>query len=487
MDRKPTKLIITDVEKAFDQAWRVGVFKNLMDRGIKGEILELIWKITTNATSRIKENSIVHSSEFIVEESVRQGGGLSAILYGQHVSSVVEDLESQKMGPTIGRIQVPAVAWQDDLTLFPDGKDEEEKMIGHFEKSTDKNRITLAIEKKTKSLTVGKEDLEVTTMKGKLVKETNNAMILGYNFNNKGNPESHLEQKETETISMMANMGLSISENNMDRVYLNSLLVIYRKCFVQKLLYGLAGVALNNEQYEKVETIDRKVIRNFLNLPSSTPKSSLYNELGIIPIRFILWKRKLSMWWRLNQQNTNTLLKNCKNQQINRGMPWVLGIAKIAAKLGIDLGKAKETSKEGWKNQVKKKITLEAKTYIIKEMDAAEKYKNNAGDEVVIGKKKRYTNLTQKKAKIWFRMRAGIIDPSPRKPYHPTCKWKCKLCPAMDQGTEHYIRYCPGTAEIFDGCNRGDVYQFIQDIDGNDDYLYKVTNILEKIYNLINK
>jgi hypothetical protein len=38
--RKATKIIITDVEKAFDQAWRIGVFENLMNRGIKGEILQ---------------------------------------------------------------------------------------------------------------------------------------------------------------------------------------------------------------------------------------------------------------------------------------------------------------------------------------------------------------------------------------------------------------------------------------------------------------
>ena len=68
---KPTKIIITDVEKAFDQAWRVGVFKNLMKRGIQGEILELIWNMNNNARARIKESSIQHSDEFIVEESLK--------------------------------------------------------------------------------------------------------------------------------------------------------------------------------------------------------------------------------------------------------------------------------------------------------------------------------------------------------------------------------------------------------------------------------
>ena len=76
---KPTKIIITDVEKAFDQAWRIGVFKNLIKRGIQGEILELIWKMNDNAKARIKESSVRHSEVFNVEESLKQGGELSCM------------------------------------------------------------------------------------------------------------------------------------------------------------------------------------------------------------------------------------------------------------------------------------------------------------------------------------------------------------------------------------------------------------------------
>ena len=125
-------------------------------------------------------------------------------------------------------------------------------------------------------MVVGKEDdnTELTIMKNKVVKETKEARILGYIFNNKGNADTHLENRQTESIGMMANMGLSIDENNMGRIYLRSLLVLYEKCFVHKMIYGLSGIPLNATQVAKLETIDRKVLRNFLNLPSSTPNRS---------------------------------------------------------------------------------------------------------------------------------------------------------------------------------------------------------------------
>ena len=94
--KKPTKLIITDVEKAFDQAWRIGVMYNLKENGIKGEMLELIWKLNDEIRARIREGDD-YSQEFIVEESIRQGGGLSAILYGNHAGKVMETWKERKL------------------------------------------------------------------------------------------------------------------------------------------------------------------------------------------------------------------------------------------------------------------------------------------------------------------------------------------------------------------------------------------------------
>ena len=161
-------------------------------------------------------------------------------------------------------------------------------------------------------------------MKNKIVQEALQAKILGYIFNTKGDPETQLEDRESESIAMMADMGLSMHENNMGRISLRSLLILYEKCFVHKMLHGLSGIPMNKQHWLKLELIDRKVLRNFLNLPSSTPKISLYNELGMIPIKFMLWRRKLGMWWRLNRKESNVLMKECIKEQISLSLPWIL-------------------------------------------------------------------------------------------------------------------------------------------------------------------
>ena len=129
----------------------------------------------------------------------------------------------------------------------------------------------------------------------------------------------------------------------------------------------------------------------------------------------------------------------------------MIEVNDIAAKLKVDLTQVKKMSKESWKNHVKSKIIEVFQEESVTEIRKLKGYRNNVKDEIEIGKKKKYMRLSQKKAKIWFRMQTDIIDPAPRQPYHPLSKWKCKLCDENVQSTEHYVKKCKGIQDIFQG------------------------------------
>ena len=146
---------------------------------------------------------------------------------------------------------------------------------------------------------------------------------------------------------------------------------------------------------------------------------------------------------------------------------------------------AKEMSKEQWKNLVKKKALMKAEQYLKEEIEELKGYRNNVADDISIGKKKRYISLSQKKAKVWFRMRANIIDPAPREPYSPII-WKCKFCQEKDQSTEHYVLRCTAVKEeIFQNIDRENIFRIIQTLDCDDHTFHHVTYILTKLYQLV--
>ena len=50
----------------------------------------------------------------------------------QMLKARVEDLEKKEYGRKVGSIKIPAVVWQDDVTLIPNDKEEERNMIEEF-------------------------------------------------------------------------------------------------------------------------------------------------------------------------------------------------------------------------------------------------------------------------------------------------------------------------------------------------------------------
>jgi len=122
------------------------------------------------------------------------------------------------------------------------------------------------------------------------------------------------------------------------------------------------------------------------------------------------------------------------------------------------------------------------------EIEKLKGYNDNISDEIITGQHKRYIALSQKKVKIWFRMRANIIDPAPRQPYHPISIWKWKFCGENDQSTKHYVRDSRKIeGDVFHGLNRDILYSVIQTLDCEEPIFQQVTFILKKIYYLLNK
>ena len=174
----------------------------------------------------------------------------------------------------------------------------------------------------------------------------------------------------------------------MENVYIQTMLVLYRKCFLPKLLYGFNGFYIKDSEIEKLEVINRKIIRNFAGLPKCAPKISLNIEFGIMPLESEIYKRKLMMWNRLNNDKANILLKNVKREQVNENLPWMQQIIQIACKIGVDLEEGRKLCKIKWKKRVDEKIYQYVKKYSEEEVRKLKKYKEIMKDEIEPGVQK---------------------------------------------------------------------------------------------------
>ena len=71
---------LLDVSSAFDTVYHNGLFVKLYESGIKGKLLRILFSAYSNMKSCVMHNGLI-SNWFSLEQSVRQGGVLSAWLY----------------------------------------------------------------------------------------------------------------------------------------------------------------------------------------------------------------------------------------------------------------------------------------------------------------------------------------------------------------------------------------------------------------------
>ena len=88
-----------------------------------------------------------------------------------------------------------------------------------------------------------------------------------------------------------------------------------------------------------LETVDEIFLRRLLNAPKSTPKEMLYLELGCLPYRYLIQKRRLIFMSYIIQQDENSMIYRFFQAQKKDGTPkdWVTTVRKDLEKLNIDM------------------------------------------------------------------------------------------------------------------------------------------------------
>ena len=79
------------------------------------------------------------------------------------------------------------------------------------------------------------------------------------------------------------------------KYYFEVACILWNTLLVSSLLCNSeAWYNLTNSEVKLLESIDLMLLRKILNAPKSTPKEILYLELGCIPLKFIIQKRRQS-------------------------------------------------------------------------------------------------------------------------------------------------------------------------------------------------
>ena len=102
-----------------------------------------------------------------------------------------------------------------------------------------------------------------------------------------------------------------LKELNLGKFHFETGLILRESIFLSSMLVNSeTWVNIKKEDIEVLESLDRILMRRLLETPTSTPKPSLYLELGCIPVGYIIKSRRLMfLQYILKRKKDETISK----------------------------------------------------------------------------------------------------------------------------------------------------------------------------------
>lgn len=99
--------IFFDIEKAYDTVWKHNIVKELLNHGLKGNLIYFIQNFLTERNFKISIGNIT-SCEKIIQNGIPQGSKLSCTLFTLVINSIFESISTP----------IKSVMYADDLCYF---------------------------------------------------------------------------------------------------------------------------------------------------------------------------------------------------------------------------------------------------------------------------------------------------------------------------------------------------------------------------------
>ena len=229
------------------------------------------------------------------------------------------------------------------------------------------------------------------------------------------------------------------------KFYFDSALLLRESIFINGILSSIeATYGLTSQDVENLEILDRILLRKILSAHSKCPNESLYLELGVMPIKFIIICRRLSfLHYILNRPDTDLLKQffeiQCKYPTKN---DWVLTIKQDINILSLKMTfkDIKNMKKQKFLKIIKEKARQKSLEYLLDLKKKHSKLDQLSYNKLKIQSYFGTSKISIKAAKSVFKYRTKMS--SVKDNFHSMYNQDtldCPECPGINDTQEHLI------------------------------------------------
>ena len=384
----PVDLEIFDYRQCFDSLWLEECMNDMYSGGIKDDKFALLYNVNTHVNVAVK-TPVGKTERGVIKNAIIQGDVFGPILCGKQIDEIGKEcLEYGKYTYKYkGEVDIPPLIMLDDLVCISECGLKTAMANTYIRFKTSSKKLQFGAEK-CKKMHIGKscdeykcqplyvdgwDEREVEVSETKELKMED--VCTGDEEMEMKDHEKYLgdiiskDGRNLKNVQARVNKGTGIVKNILNmlegipfgKFYFEVAIILRNSLLVSSVLFNSeAWYNLTKAELDLLETVDNNLLRGILKAPQSTPKEMFFLELGIIPLREIIRKRRLGFLYYILQQKEDSIISKVFKSQMNNPTPkdWVSTIISDLKQLNLNIQfeDIKQMKKFDFMNTVKRKI-----------------------------------------------------------------------------------------------------------------------------------
>ena len=386
--KKSIDIQIFDYKQCFDSLWLQECLNDFYSAGVQDDKLALLYNINSDVNIAIR-TPVGKTTRENIHNVITQGDVFGPMLCSKLVDTIGQECLNENKHTYLyrGEVEIPPLSMVDDLLCISECGYRTTSAHAYLAFKTDSKKLQFGTQK-CKKLHVGKsfDDFKCQTLK---IQNWEEVEVVNDKTGMDGiedicSDEVEMEQKVEEkylgdiisvdgrnikNIKARVAKGKGINSRILSildgipfgQYYFEVALILRSSLLVSSMLCNSESwYNITKAEINLLESIDLQFLRSILKVPRSTPKEMLYLELGCIPFRYLIKKRRIMFLHYILNEKQNSMMNRFLMTQINHSKKndWIVQVLRDLKELNLggDLDKIKKEKKVKLKNTLDKKI-----------------------------------------------------------------------------------------------------------------------------------
>ena len=325
-----------------------------------------------------------------------------------------------------------------------------------------------------------------------IMEEKEDERYLGDVISQDGRNLKNIKSRVNKGTGIVRNILTMLDGIPFGKFYFEAAIILRNSLLVSSVLFNSeAWYNLTDAELDLLETVDVMLLRGILKAPKSTPKEMMFLELGVLPFREIIRKRRLAFLFYILEQKPDSMIYKVLESQMKNQTPkdWVTMVLSDFEKLKMDIKieDLKKMNKVDYMRIIKRKIDHKTLKDLNRVKESHSKVRELPHPVLKIQKyfMPSKLNLSKEDCQLIFKLRSRVteIKVNMKGKYD---SYECTACGNEDESQEHVIQ-CNKLLQMNTDYNMEEIPDYKELLHGNVDQKYTISKIFKSNMKILQK